>query len=170
MAKRWSNGLIALVLWLLLAWPLDPRTGRPDGAAVVAGLAVALVVAGTSRTGAGSRLGPWLEPRRYFWALVYAGVFLWEVALANLEVAYRVLHPQMPIRPGIVRIRTRLRSLPARTLLANSITLTPGTLTVELLDDGCLYVHWLKVRTTDPDEAGARIAGRFESILRRVFE
>lgn len=170
MVNRWLTALVALGLWLLLTWPLDPHTRRLDWSAVVAGLAVALVVATTSRPTAASRLGRWLEPRRYFWALVFAGVFLWQVLLANLDVAYRVMHPRLPIRPGIVKIRTALQSTTARILLANAITLTPGTLTVELVDGGWLYVHWLNVRTTDPDQAGMRIAERFERILRRVFE
>lgn len=170
MANRWSTGLIALGLWLLLAWPVDPRTGRVDGSALVAGLGVGLLVAAASRPAAGFRLGPWLDPRRSFWVLVYAGVFLWHVVLANLDVAYRVLHPRLPIRPGIVKTRTRLRSRAARTLLANSITLTPGTLTVDLLPDGVLYVHWLHVRATDPEQARERIVARFERILRRIFE
>ena len=168
--NRWRTAPIALGLWLLLTWPLDPHSGRLDGIAVAAGLAVALLVAGTSRPAAPSRLGPWLAPRRYVWALVYAGVFLWHVVLANLDVAYRVLHPRLPIRPGIVKIRTTLQSTAARTLLANSITLTPGTLTVEILDGGCLYVHWLNVRTTDSAEASMRIAARLERILQRIFE
>ncbi len=170
MKGRWSAGLIALLLWLLLAWPVDPLTGRTDATALVAGLAVAVLAAQTSRPAATSGLRPWLEPRRWLWALVFASVFLWEVLLANLDVAYRVLHPRLPIRPGIVRFRTRLRSTAARTLLANSITLTPGTLTVELLDDGCLYVHWLNVRAPDPGGAGIRSAERFERILQKVFE
>ncbi|MGI9591054.1 MAG: Na+/H+ antiporter subunit E [Myxococcota bacterium] len=168
--NRWRTAVIALGLWLLLTWPLDPHTGQLDGSSVAAGLAVALLVAGMSPRAEASRLGRWLEPRRYFWALFYVGVFLWEVLLANLEVAYRVLHPRLPIRPGIVKIRTTLQSTAARTLLANSITLTPGTLTIELLDGGWLYVHWLNVRTTDAEEAAILIAKRFERILERVFE
>jgi len=170
MVNRWPTALIAFGLWLLLAWPLDPRTGQPDATAVAAGLAVALLLAGTSRPAALSGLGRWLEPRRYLWSLVFVGVFVWRVVLANLDVAYRILHPRMPIQPGIVKIRTTLQSTAARTLLANSITLTPGTLTVELVDGGCLYVHWLNVSTTDPEEARVRIAEPFERILRRIFE
>ena len=124
----------------------------------------------TRRRAPSVRLGRWLEPHRYLWALVFIGVFLWQVLLANLDVAYRILHPRLPIRPGIVKIRTALESTTARILLANAITLTPGTLTVELVDGGWLYVHWLYVRSTDPGEAGARIAERFERILGRIFE
>ena len=168
--NHWRTAVVALGLWLLLAWPVDPHSGRLDGTAVAAGLAVAVLVAGTRQGAPAVGLGRWLEPRRYFWALVFIGVFLWQVLLANLDVAYRILHLRMPIRPGIVKIRTGLQSTTARILLANAITLTPGTLTVELVDGGWLYVHWLTVRSTDPAEAGAKIAERFERILRRIFE
>ncbi|MDJ0869571.1 MAG: Na+/H+ antiporter subunit E [Myxococcota bacterium] len=165
-----GHGLIALGLWLLLAWPVDSHTGQVDASAVVVGLVVALGVSASSGSAAAPRLARWLDPRRYLWAVVYLGVFLWHVVLANLDVAYRVLHPRLPIQPGIVKVRTALRSPAARTLLANSITLTPGTLTVELSREGWLYVHWLNVRATDPEQAHARIGARFERILGRIFE
>ncbi len=169
MASRCRTGLIALGLWLLLSWPLDPHTGQVEGTAVAAGLAVALLVAGTIRPVSASELGLWLNPRCVFWAAVFAVVFLWEVVVASLEVAYRVIHPRLPIRPGIVEFRTSLRSVAARTLLANSITLTPGTLTVDLLDGGTLYVHCLAIDGVDPTGARLRVAERLESILRRIY-
>ena len=76
----------------------------------------------------------------------------------------------MPIRPGIVKIKTSLTSESAITALANSITLTPGTLTVDLTDDGTLYVHWINVRSDDVDEATRMIARKFEYFLERIFE
>ena len=97
-------------------------------------------------------------------------MFFWYVVLANLDVVYRVIHPEMPIHPGIVKIKTNLKSAAGRTMLANSITLTPGTLTVDITDDGYLYIHWINVKTDDVEEASKRIAGRFEKVLRRMFE
>ncbi len=169
MASRFPTALIALGLWLLLSWPVDPHTSRVDGTALAVGLGVALLVAGTSRPARVSELGLWLKPRCVFWSLVFAVVFLWEVLLAGLEVAYRVLHPRMPIRPGIVEVRTRLPSTAARTLLANSITLTPGTLTVDLVDGGILYVHCLAIDGVDSTRTRIRVAERLESILRRIY-
>ena len=89
---------------------------------------------------------------------------------ANLDVVYRALHPAMPIKPGIVKIKTSLKTDSGITALANSITLTPGTLTVDLTDDGFLYVHWINVKSTDVEQATRLIAQRFEWFLKRIFE
>ena len=92
------------------------------------------------------------------------------VIIGYTVVAYRVFHPAMPIRPGIVKVTTRLRLRAARTILGNSITLTPGTLSVDVRDDGVLMVHWIYVRTLDEEEAARRLIGRFEWFIERIFE
>jgi multicomponent Na+:H+ antiporter subunit E len=124
-------------------------------------------VVGRRRRGEGNR---WLQPQRYLWAAIYAFVLAAYIVIANLEVAYRVLHPSMPIRPGIVKVKTRLRQPSARAALCNSITLTPGTLVVDLHRDGTLMVHWIYVRSEDEEIAAERIIGRFEWFIERIFE
>lgn len=64
--------------------------------------------------------------------LLYIPWELWQIVLANLDVAYRVLHPKMPIDPRIIEFETTLRSDFALVTLANSITLTPGTITIKV--------------------------------------
>ena len=77
----------------------------------------------------------------------------------------------MPIIPGIVRLKTELKSDTGLTFLANSITLTPGTLTVDInKDDGILYIHWINVVGTDPETTFAEIGSRFEPMLKKIFE
>ncbi len=67
---------------------------------------------------------------------------LWQIVLANLDVAYRVLHPKMPIDPGVIEFETTLRSDFALVTLANSITLTPGTITIIVDPEiGKFWVH-----------------------------
>jgi len=107
--------------------------------------------------------------KRYFWLLLYAFVFLWECIKANFDVAYRVLHPRMPIKPGIVKFKTGLKSEMAKTMLANSITMTPGTITVDIIDDD-FYIHWIYVRSQKPEEYSKAIAGQFEKFIERIFE
>ena len=103
--------------------------------------------------------------------LLYVPSFLYYCMKANLDVAYRVLHPDVPIRPGIVKVRTSLKSDTALTFLANSITLTPGTLSVDVdKENGILYVHWIEVKDKDIEKATGLVAERFERILKRIFE
>ena len=87
---------------------------------------------------------------------------------ANLPVARIVLAPSLPLNPGIVKVRTRLKSKMGRLMLANSITLTPGTLTVEMLGEW-LYIHWVTVDSTDIEAATASIVSGFEHYLEVMY-
>ena len=98
-------------------------------------------------------------------------IFAWECFKANIDVAYRVIHPDMPINPGIVKVKTSLKSETGLTFLANSITLTPGTLTVDIdKENGSLYVHWIDVKNKDVKGATEKIVKKFEKILTEIFE
>ena len=89
---------------------------------------------------------------------------------ANLDMARRVLTPALPLRPAMVQIRTSLRSDLGRLVLANSITLTPGTLSVDV-DGDALVVHWVDCPPdTDMAAATQQIAGAFERHLRGFLE
>lgn len=110
-----------------------------------------------------------LQPARYFWFLIYLAVFIRECIKANFDVAYRVLHPAMPIRPGIVKVKTTLKSDLAKMLLANSITMTPGTISVDIIDD-CLYIHWIYVSSDNPEVYTGLITGAFEKYIKRIIE
>jgi len=157
--------VVALAFWFLLSM-------RMDWQHVVAGVAVALIV--TALTGGMFTRHPFKFKgiRRYvLFVGWYVPVFLWELVKANLDVAYRVIHPALPIAPGIVRVKTTLTGDTAITFLANSITLTPGTLTVDVdRKNGYLFVHWINVRTASCDEATRYIVSRFERILKEIFE
>lgn len=109
------------------------------------------------------------NPKRYFWLIIYILYFIWECIKANFDVAYRVLHPSMPVRPGIVKVKLTLKKALARTILANSITMTPGTITVDIIED-TLYVHCIYLEDTDPANYTYQISGKFEKILTKIFE
>jgi multicomponent Na+:H+ antiporter subunit E len=156
-------------VWNLLAWPFD-EAGKFLARDVVTGAVVALVVALIMREITTQQYRRWISPSRIFWFFAYLCVVLYYIIRANFDVAYRVLHPAMPIRPGVVKVRTKLRTATAITMLANSITLTPGTHVVDATEDGVLYVHWINVKTTDGDEASRMIVGRFEWLLEKIFE
>lgn len=74
--------------------------------------------------------------------LLYLPWLLSRIVVANLQVAYLVLHPRMPIAPALLQFRTRLQKNLAQVIVANSITLTPGTITVSL-KNGKYVVHAL---------------------------
>ena len=113
-------------------------------------------------------------PRFLMFILLYipelAFIFLFRIIEANVNVARHVI--KMDINPGIVKIHTPLRSHTAVTALANIITLTPGTLTLdvkETLEGNTLYVHWIDVETVSPEEAGELIKGGVDEWLQRMF-
>jgi multicomponent Na+:H+ antiporter subunit E len=79
---------------------------------------------------------------RIFRLFVYVPWLLWQIVVSSIQVAYVVLHPSVPADPSLVRFKTRLPNTGSKVILGNSITLTPGTLTLEIKDDEFL-VHAL---------------------------
>lgn len=158
----------SLYLFVILAAVWLALTSSFHWQELAAGAVVSLVLAlFLGRTYAGLGLPP-LTLRRIWYFIVYLLVLLQEIVRANLDVAYRVLHPGLPIRPGIVVIKTDLREDIAKMMLANSITLTPGTFTLDVLGD-TLLIHWIYVRSEDPAEATRLIGRRFERYLKEIF-
>jgi multicomponent Na+:H+ antiporter subunit E len=162
MTKIVAIFLVASLVWVAVTWFFDP-------ASLATGGLIALVLAFALRQVELDEVRVLLLPRRLLWALAYIPVLFFYIVRANLDVAYRVLHPALPIRPGIVRARTSLRSPAGRVLLANSLTLTPGTLSVDLEGD-VLYVHRIYVPEGDADAITERSLARFEAFIRRIFE
>ena len=163
MGRMLAVFVVSLITWCLLVAPVDWQS-------LLVGFAVAVLVALVFRNSLSRHPIKFLQPMRYLWLLCYIPVFVFHCVRANIQMVYLVLHPDMPIRSGIVKVRTKLKTESARTALANSITLTPGTFTVDITDDGYLYIHWIRVETEDLDEASRIIAGKFEPFLTRIFE
>lgn len=96
-------------------------------------------------------------------------VFLWEIVLANLRVTYHVLAPLERMRPGIVGVPLDIESDAAITMLANAITLTPGTLSLDVSSDRrTLYVHGMRVG--DPVSFRQEIKSVLEKHVKEVCE
>jgi len=161
--RRLIYFVLAFVVWTVLSWSLDPQM-------VVAGVMASTIVAFLFHEILPREHHVFISPVRLFWFLVYVPVFFYYMIMANFDVVYRALHPKMPINPGIVKIKTDLKTDSGITALANSITLTPGTLTVDLTDDGFLYIHWINVKSTETEGATKFISRRFEWFLKRIFE
>lgn len=160
--------ILAFIVWILLTWPFVD--GRIDWQVVVAGIIASAIVSIIFHDILPKEHHVFVSPVRIFWFLVYVPVFFYYVIKANFDVVYRALHPAMPINPGIVKIKTNLKSESGITALANSITLTPGTLTVDLTDDGSMYIHWINVKSENVEQATNIIAKRFEWFIKKIFE
>ena len=87
----------------------------------------------------------WMILKKSGYILAYLGVLIWEIIKANAATLKLIVSPHTRVHPVIVRFRADLRTRTARVLLANSITLTPGTITVAL-EDNEYTVHWLDRR------------------------
>ena len=109
-----------------------------------------------------------LNPLRWIIFLIYLiGPFFWAMAKANIDVAYRVITGK--INPGIVKISPGLKTDLGITLLADSITLTPGTLSVDIDEkNNDLYIHWINVTTLKPTTH--HICANFPQWIRRIAE
>jgi multicomponent Na+:H+ antiporter subunit E len=94
-------------------------------------------------------------------------LFIKELILSNLEIVKVVYRPKLDIRPGIIALPTELRSNWEITLLANLITLTPGTLSMTVSNDNqTIYIHAMDIR--DRDETIKSIKDTFENAIMEV--
>jgi multicomponent Na+:H+ antiporter subunit E len=156
--------IIAYLIWIFLTWV-------PDYQHLIVGILVCGFVAFITGDLFVKRPHKFKHISRYLWFLYYIPLFIWACIKANLDVAYRVTHPDLPINPGIVKVRTSLKSDTGLTFLANSITLTPGTMSVDIdQENSLLYIHWIDVKDKDIQKATEIIVKNFEDVLRRIFE
>lgn len=165
--KRWTViGFVLALLWLFV----NGTTLAVDAIAgsLLTGLVVGMPVAYAFRrfytdevdVGGGLAAVPY--------AVLYLLLFAWELLTANLDVARRVLSPSMPIEPDVVEVPLRVQSDMAITTIANSITLTPGTLTMDYDDDrNVLYVHGI---TGTDHEAVLEPIRRWEDYALLIFD
>lgn len=160
------QGTLLLFVSLLVFWLLLNGSLARDVAVV--GVVVAAVIA-LAFAGNLSFLSEFrATPAAFGAALLYIPYFAKELIKANLSVARIVLSPSLPVHPGIVKVRTRLKSRIGRALLANSITLTPGTLTVEM-EGEWLYIHWVTVDSPKVEDATTAIVSGFERYLEVMY-
>ncbi|MGH7275768.1 MAG: Na+/H+ antiporter subunit E [Candidatus Rokuibacteriota bacterium] len=142
-----------VAFWILLSGKTAPQDFLM---AAAASAAVALVNRDIDALGEVLRWSPRL--------LAYVPWLLKEIWLANLQVLRIVVHPRLPIDPVVIRLTPALSSDLARTAFANSITLTPGTITLDV-EGGEIVVHAL-TRAGADDLAGGGMARRVGRIFR----
>ena len=159
--------LVCFAFWILLSWSFSAQE-------LIAGAVVSLGVALFSARFFIHENAGWLANPAKFFSMLGYWLFIFPVELikANMDMAGRCFGGCKKINPGIVKIPTDMQSGYGIAAVANSITLTPGTITMEVAEqDGqnYLYVHWIDVSETEPEKAGEAIKGRLERGLRRVW-
>ena len=155
-----------LFLTLMLFWVLLVNTLALE--TLLVGAIVSLLIAVTYRDGLSFFTEFRATPQAVVAGFLYYGYFFQQLVKSNLRLARIVATPELPIDPGIVKIRTRLKSRMGRLMLANSISLTPGTLTVEIKDEW-MYIHCVTVEATDVEAATKQIAAGFERYLEVMY-
>lgn len=149
--------LVLYGVWLL--WSGHTETLLLTMGAVATVAVVAIAVRMRLVDAEGTPLGLPLRAARFLpW-------MFWEIAKANVDVAWRILHPRLPIRPALMRVKTGQRTDLGRVIYANCITLTPGTVSVDIEDD-VIVVHALSrsaadgLRTGEMDRRVSEYEGR----------
>lgn len=164
MIKKIASFILWFALWLLLTWP-------PSIQDIAVGTIVSAVVLLMTMDILLDEKKEIRNPLRYLWFIQYVLVFLWECLKANADVAYRVVHPDLPIRPGTIKVKTNLVSDIGLTFLTSSISLTPGNTTVDVdKEKGCLYIHKLCIKDSDREKGTLPVVEKFEKILKKIFE
>ena len=163
-----STFVLCFIFWLLLTWSFAVQE-------LVTGAVVSLAVALFSAR--------FFIHEKAFWLFnpvkLLSGLFFWlctftvELVKANVDMAKRCFGGCKNVNPGIVKVPVDLKSDYGRAALANSITLTPGTITMDIAEEdgqAYYYIHWIDVTKPSGQEAGDAIKGTLEKGLRRVWE
>jgi len=154
--------IVLMIAWLLLNWTLDPVN-----LIIGASLSLFLSLVFCSKCHVFDEIN--LTPKAFVYTFIYLIVFLVDLVKANIDVTRRVLSPSLPIKPGIVKVKTTLKSKMARLILADSITLTPGTFTLHVEGD-YFYIHWISAEVEDVEQASEKLVRKFEKYLEVLYD
>lgn len=133
------------VLWLLLSGHYDPLLLTLGAVSCLGVVAIAWRMDVIDHEGHPVQLGPRI--------LLYWPWLAWRIVKANVEVARLIVHPALPIEPLVLKAATSQKSELGQVIYANSITLTPGTVAVDL-GPGAIQVHCLTRRLAADIESG----------------
>ena len=156
--KFFSTFVFCFLVWILLAGVSPPELLLGGGISIILAFLIARFT---------DIRFSWKTPLQILLFIVlYIPVFLYELVKSNIDVLFRVLNPKLPINPGFVKVKSEVNGKLGKLILAKSITLTPGTISVDADDEG-VFVHWINVNG-DESEYSEKISGKFERILRKV--
>ena len=163
-----STFIVCFAFWVLLTWSFEVQE-------LAAGAVVSLAVALFSARFFIHEKAFWLcNPAKFFSLLGYLlFTFPVELVKANIDVVKRCFGGCKNVNPGIVKVPVDLESDYGQAMLANSITLTPGTITMDIAEEEgqtYYYIHWIDVTAPSGKEAGDAIKGTLEKSIRRIFK
>ena len=161
-----KRDFIILFATLFLFWLLLRSSLATD--VLLTGLVVAAIISLLFSPGLTFFTEFRLSPQAVIAGFKFYGYFFRELLRSNLAMAAIVVSPSLPISPAIVKVRTRLKSRMGRLMLANSITLTPGTMTVAV-DGEWLYIHCVRLDDSDLERATREIVSGFEPYLEVMY-
>jgi len=167
--KRFAKAFGPIVLAFIIYITFSGSVSIYD---LVSGIIVALVVGLLMANLVVSKPSKLFQVWRLAWLAAY-GIYYFFIAevKAHSDLIYRILHPKMPVNPGIVRVPYSVETDYAMTTVANSITNTPGTVVVDL-DPGkrTFYVHWIYIKDLTPTGAKKHISETFEKYAKKIFD
>ncbi|MBR2696053.1 MAG: Na+/H+ antiporter subunit E [Parasporobacterium sp.] len=175
-AAFFSTLIVCYLFWLLITGQIvSIFTGDASWQILVAGGVVSILVSlFAARFFIHEKAFRLFNPVRFFLLLFYVIIiFGWELIKANVSMAIRAFCPTKKLKPGFVKIPTKLKSEYALSMLANSITLTPGTITMDIVEqdgENYLYVHCIDAEAEDMEKAGEEVKGAMEKWIRRIWE
>lgn len=161
MKKFIATFLILWLIWIALA--------GLNISEIILGGVVALIVSTIISKNVDYSFDLLLPVKLFKFIFIYLPLFIYKLVIANFDVAYRVLSPSLPINPGFVKVPTKLTGSIGKLTLANSITLTPGTLSIDV-DDENVYIHWINVKGENNNEYQKEVCGSFEKVLGGIFK
>ncbi len=171
-----STAILCFLFWLMITGQIvQVFKGQASAQVLIAG-AVVSILAGcfSARFFIHEKAFFLWDPKRFASLIAYCcWIFPRELVKANIDVAKRALDPDLPVNPGIVKVPANVSSSYAQAMLADSITLTPGTITMDITEEDdktYYYIHWIDVASQEPEEAGEAIKGTLEAGVRKIWE
>lgn len=154
--------ILSFFVWIFLRYP-------PDWQHISIGLAVSFIVAVLCGNLFTAKPKLFLQPVRYFWFMYFVIVSAYECFTASIAIALRLVKKNIPLNPGIIELKTSLRTETGLMLLANTITLTKA-ITVDVdKQNNLICIHCIDLKQTTKTEMQKYIEGK-EKILAKIFE
>ncbi len=153
---------LALLFWMLLTWSVSIDS-------LIAGILVALLTSVIFGKYFYTSIYKLRQFRRFFRVIPFLAFFTWQAIKANLDVAWRVIQPKVPIQPAIIKTPLTVKTELARAILSCALTMTPGTIVIDIRED-FLFVHWIYVDAKDPDNYALNRIRQFEKYIQYIFD